>query len=98
MSYGRARSPIKKLKTALASGVQLMRGAAWFGLPSPVEIRDPALFVQTNDPGREQRQIDASSRIEARGVGKAHLTLQAVGTRKPACLTTKVFAKAVRMG
>lgn len=60
-----------KLKKALAAGVRLMRGGAWSGLPSPVEIRDPALFVQTNDPGREQRQIDASARIEARGVGKA---------------------------
>jgi hypothetical protein len=60
-----------KLKNALAAGVRLMRGGAWLGLPSPVEIRDPALFVQTNDPGREQRQIDASARIEARGVGKA---------------------------
>jgi len=60
-----------RLKNALAAGVRLMRGGAWLGLPSPVEIRDPALFVQANDPGREQRQIDASARIEARGVGKA---------------------------
>jgi hypothetical protein len=60
-----------KLKNALTAGVRLMRGGAWMGLPSPVEIRDPALFVQTNDLGREQRQIDASARIEARGVGKA---------------------------
>jgi hypothetical protein len=60
-----------KLKNALSAGVRLMRGGAWLGLPSPSEIRDPALFVQTNDPGREQRQIDASARIEARGVGKA---------------------------
>jgi hypothetical protein len=60
-----------KLKNALAAGVRLMRGGAWLGLPSPVEIRDPALFVQTNDPGREQRQINASAHIEARGVGKA---------------------------
>jgi hypothetical protein len=60
-----------KLKNALAAGVRLMRGGAWLGLPSPAEIRDPALFVQTKDPDREQRQIDASARIEARGVGKA---------------------------
>jgi hypothetical protein len=60
-----------RLKNALAAGVRLMRGAAWMGLPSPSEIRDPALFAQTDDPGREQRQIDASARIEARGVGKA---------------------------
>jgi hypothetical protein len=60
-----------KLKNAFAAGVRLMRGATWMGLPSPVEIRDPALFVQITDPGREQRQIDASARIEARSVGKA---------------------------
>jgi len=39
-------------------------------LPAPAEIRDPAFFVQTNDPDREQRQIDALAHIEARGVGK----------------------------
>jgi hypothetical protein len=60
-----------KLKNAFAAGVRLMRGAAWLGLPCPAEIRDPVLFVQANDPGREQRQIDASARIESRGVGKA---------------------------
>ena len=41
------------------------------GLPRPAEIRDPALFAQTNDADREQRQIDALTRIVARGVGKA---------------------------
>ncbi len=84
-----------KLKTALASGVRLMRGTAWLGLPSPVEIRDPALFVQTNDPGREERQIDASSRIEARGVGKAAFDA-AGGWNAQACLphNDKIFAKA----
>ena len=60
-----------RLKNALACGVRLMRGHAWMGLPSPREIRDPALFAQTSDTGREQRQIDASIQIEARGVGKA---------------------------
>ena len=44
-----------KLKNALTAGIRLMRGAAWLGLPSPAEIRDPALFLQTNDPDREQR-------------------------------------------
>jgi hypothetical protein len=60
-----------KLKNALAAGIRLVRGAAWLGLPCPVEIRYPALFVQTNDPDREQRQIEALARIEARCVGKA---------------------------
>lgn len=61
----------KKLKNALAAGMRLMRGAAWLGLPCPAEIRDPALFAQTSDNEREQRQIDAFAGIEARGVGKA---------------------------
>ena len=78
-----------KLKNAITAGVRLMRGGAWMGLPSPVEIRDPALFAQTKDPGREQRQIDASARIEARGVGKAALTLPAAGTHKQARIIMK---------
>ena len=84
-----------KLKNALAAGVQLMRGGAWLGLPAPVEIRDPALFVQTSDPGREQRQIDASARIEARGVGKA--AFDAAGgwdAQASASHNEKVFHKA----
>lgn len=84
-----------KLKNALAAGVRLLRGGAWMGLPSPVEIRDPALFVQSNDPGREQRQIDASARIEARGVGKA--AFDAAGGWNPqasAAQNEKVFHKA----
>jgi hypothetical protein len=43
---GLAEAQSSKLKNALAAGVRLMRGAAWMGLPSPVEIRDPALFVR----------------------------------------------------
>jgi hypothetical protein len=84
-----------KLKSALSAGVRLMRGGAWLGLPSPMEIRDPALFVQTNDPGREQRQIDASARIEARGVGKA--AFDAAGgwnTQAGVPYNEKVLAKA----
>lgn len=60
-----------KLKNAIAMGIRLIRGAAWLGLPCPTEIRDPALYAQTGDSEREQRQIDVSARIEARGVGKA---------------------------
>jgi hypothetical protein len=83
-----------KLKNALAAGVQLMRGGAWLGLPSPVEIRDPALFVQ-NNPARERRHIDASARIEARGVGKA--AFDAAGgwnAQAGSSHNEKVFAKA----
>jgi hypothetical protein len=84
-----------KLKDALTAGVRLMRGGAWMGLPSPVEIRDPALFAYTNDPGREQRQIDVSARIEARGVGKA--AFDAAGgwnAQATAPQSEKVFHKA----
>jgi hypothetical protein len=84
-----------KLKNALAADVRLMRGGAWLGLPSPAEIRDSALFVQTKDPDREQRQIDASARIEARGVGKAAFDA-AAGWNAQAGLphNEKVLAKA----
>lgn len=62
-----------KLKSALDAGVRLMRTASWLGLPSPAEIADSALFVPTvhGDSEREQRQIDALARVEARGVGRA---------------------------
>jgi hypothetical protein len=84
-----------RLKNALAAGVRLMRGGAWMGLPSPVEIRDPALFVQTNDPDREQRQIDASARIESRGVGKAAFDAADGWNAQPgASYNQKMFAKA----
>jgi hypothetical protein len=83
-----------KLKNALAAGIRLMRGAAWLGLPCPAEIRDPALFVQTNDPGREQRQIDALARIEARGVGKAAFDAAGGWNAQPsASRSEKMFAK-----
>jgi hypothetical protein len=84
-----------RLKDALAAGIRIMRGAAWLGLPSPVEVRDPALFVQTSDPDREQRQIDALARIETRGVGKA--AFDAAGgwnAQAGASHNEKLFAKA----
>lgn len=64
---------LAKLTSALHANVRLMRTASWLGLPSPPEIGDPALFAQTAycDSEREQRQIDALARIEARGVGRA---------------------------
>ncbi|KRQ15551.1 hypothetical protein [Bradyrhizobium manausense] len=84
-----------KLKAALAAGVRLMRGLAWLGLPSPGDIRDPALFVQTSDPEREQRQIDAAARIEARGVGKAAFDAAGGWNAHPGTsYNEKVFAKA----
>ncbi|WP_024508408.1 hypothetical protein [Bradyrhizobium sp. ARR65] len=85
----------KKLKSALAAGIRLLRGAAWLGLPSPAEIRDPTLFAETKDNEREQRQIDLAARIESRGVGKA--AFDAAGGWNAARGTTsteKVFLKA----
>ena len=64
----------EKLQRALSAGVRVMRGSAWMGLPAPQEIRDPRIFAsETREAAheREQRQIDASALIEARGVGKA---------------------------
>jgi hypothetical protein len=83
-----------RLKNALACGVRLMRGHAWMGLPSPREIRDPALFAQTSDTGREQRQIDASIQIEARGVGKAAFDAAGGWMAPAAAHNEKEFAKA----
>jgi len=64
----------EKLQRALATGVLLMRGSSWMGLPSPPEIRDPQIFVsETREAAheREQRQLDTMALIEGRGVGKA---------------------------
>ena len=64
----------QKLRCALASGVRLLRGMSWMGLPSPKEIRDPSIFVaETKDAmaQREQRQIDIYAHMETRAVGKA---------------------------
>jgi hypothetical protein len=63
-----------KLRRALSTGLLLMRGSPWMGLPVPPEIGDPQIFVSETREGaheREQRQIDALALIETRGVGKA---------------------------
>ncbi len=63
-----------KLQEALRSGVRLMRGLAWMGLPAPLELRDPTIFVlESRDAAakRAQRQIGVFAAIESRGVGKA---------------------------
>lgn len=63
-----------KLQEALRCGIRLMRASAWMGLPAPQELLDPTIFVpETRESAnqREQRQIDVSAHIEARGVGKA---------------------------
>jgi hypothetical protein len=84
-----------KLKSALTAGIRLLRGATWLGLPAPAEIRDPAFFVQTNDPDREQRQIDALAHIEARGVGKAAFDAAGGWNAQPSAPNSeKMFAKA----
>ena len=64
----------QKLRSALASGVRLLRGMSWMGLPSPKEICDPQIFVvETKDAmgEREQRQINIYARMQTRAVGKA---------------------------
>ena len=65
----------KSLRSALATGVRLMRAIAWMGLPAPPELRDdPNIFVaETEDERkeREQRQLEGYARITALGIGKA---------------------------
>lgn len=64
---------VQKLNLALDAGVRLLRGLAWLGLPSPIQIRNPNLFETDKDgqSEREARQISIMAQIEARGVGKA---------------------------
>ena len=47
-----------------------MRGGAWLGLPSPVQISQ-APFAQSEYPDREQRHHLVFSLIDQRGVGKS---------------------------
>lgn len=64
----------RKLQCALAAGIKLMHGSNWLGLPRPQEIRDRTNFVQETRQAaheREQRQLNACTLIDARGVGKA---------------------------
>ena len=64
----------EKLHCALASGIKLMRGNNWMGLPGPAEIRDQDLYVFEDAEAsreREGRQLLASAAIDGRGVGKA---------------------------
>ena len=63
----------EKLRQAAASGIKLMHGDNWLGLPVPAEISDPALYVSEDAEAsreREGRQIMASAAIDQRGVGK----------------------------
>lgn len=62
-----------RLELALSVGLRLMRGLAWMGLPSPLEIGDPRFFVQETESARgerEQLQIAVSAKMWKRGVGK----------------------------
>jgi hypothetical protein len=52
-------------KNALAAGVRLMRGEAWWVCLPQWKSTIPRLFTQTIDSSREQCQIDASALIEA---------------------------------
>lgn len=62
-----------KIRQALAAGIKLMRGQNWLGLPAPAEINEPDNFVLEDGVDRakrEERQLEVSARIDARGVGR----------------------------
>jgi len=64
----------ERLCHAFATGVRLMRGQNWMGLPGVLETRDPSLFVREDEETchhREYRQIEVSAEIDGRGVGNA---------------------------
>jgi len=65
---------IEKLRRALGAGIKLMYGGNWMGLPEPPEIRDRSHYVHEEPDearDREERQLQASAEIAARGVGQA---------------------------
>jgi hypothetical protein len=82
----------RKLNSAFAAGVRLLRGIAWLGLPGPAQSFDPSLFASSNDTERESRQILAATRIEERGVGRAAFTN--AGGWNGAATDSKLFSKA----
>jgi hypothetical protein len=64
----------QKLQTALSAGVLLMRGSNFMGLPRPPEILNPRTYIPETKAAafeREERQIEVTKLIAARGVGKA---------------------------
>jgi hypothetical protein len=92
---GLHRVPAGKLQSALATGIQLLRGSNWTDLPEPQEILDPAIYVletSTAAHEREQRQIDVSDLIDARGVGRG--AVAAVYNKDDAPVNEKRFIKA----
>lgn len=63
----------ERLRDAISAGMQLMRGLAWMGLPSPPEIRSLEAFVpetKNQRTEREQRQISICAEMWKRDVGK----------------------------
>jgi len=71
---GLPREQKLKLERAFAAGVKLLRGGAWMGLPTPPEILSPSNYPREEPDAafdRQQREIQMSSLIEQRGVGKA---------------------------
>ncbi|MCC8959481.1 hypothetical protein H8B02_40590 [Bradyrhizobium sp. Pear77] len=63
----------EKLSLALDTGIRVLRGVTWLGLPSPLNNGARPIFEEDkgNQNEREQCQIAVMERIEARGVGKA---------------------------
>lgn len=63
----------RKLETALKGGVRLIHGMSWLGLPRPLEINDPGIYVKDAEDERDRRsqcQADLSQAIRERGVGR----------------------------
>lgn len=76
----------EKLNRALSSGIKLMYGQNWLGLPVPKEISDPNLYVRENVEERQKRetqQLLVSSAIDARGVGNAAFLAADGWTNRP---------------
>jgi hypothetical protein len=62
-----------KLRLAMQSGMKIMWGQYWLGLPRPPGLYSPANFVvetAEESEARQERQRAAASQIEGRGVGR----------------------------
>ena len=83
---GLPEAQIAKLKIARAAGVKLIRGEAWMGLPAPPEFSGSDFYVVEDAEAklaRQQRQLDASAMIDARGVGRAAFDTAGGWTTRP---------------
>lgn len=75
-----------KLQVALQSGIKLMDGQNWMGLPRPPEICDRKYFIVESESERhqrEERQLAVYAAIESRGAGKASFDAADGWTNRP---------------